>query len=180
MPDLQESAVSIYRRRRHRRAVFTLSFVIMLLLATVVYAGSYVQGWVHGASSKTEANAACAVAWSPRTLTPRDVTINVYNTTPRAGLAASVAQSLRTQGFHVASSGNDPMGGWVLGVAQIRHGRTGAPGALLAMRWLPGATAAQDGRTDATVDVVLGTKYTSVKAPPKGERSIVVTTRPGC
>ena len=179
MQDLQESAVSIYRRRRHRRAVFTLSFVIILLLGTVVYAASYVQGWVGVAAHKTVTNAACTVARSPRTLTPRDVTVNVYNTTPRAGLAASVAKSLQSQGFHVASTGNDPLGGWILGVAQIRHGRTGTARALLTMRWLPGATAMEDGRKDATVDVVLGGKFTSVTAPAPGSRSIV-DTRPGC
>lgn len=180
MQDLQESAVSIYRRRRHRRAVFTLSFVIMLLLATVVYAGSYVQGWVGDAAPKTAVKAACTVVATPRTLTPRDVTINVYNTTPREGLAASVAKSLRNQGFPVASTGNDPMSAWILDIAEIRHGRTGTGGALLTMRWLRGAKITQDERTDASVDVVLGVKFTSVSAPPKADRSIVVRTRPGC
>jgi hypothetical protein len=157
-----------------------LSFVIMLLLATVLYAASYVQGWVSSAAHKTAVNPACNVAASPRTFTPPDVAINVYNTTPREGLAAAVAKSLRNQGFHLANTGNDPMSAWIQDVALIRHGRAGAGGALLAMRWLPGAKITQDDRTDATVDVVLGTKFTAVSSPPKGQRSIVVRMRPGC
>lgn len=181
MQNLPETAVSIYRRRRRRRAVITLSFVSMLLLGTVAYAASYVQGWVGGPSAKSSVvAAACRAAGSTRTLSPRNVTLNVYNTTPREGLAASVANKLRSQGFRVEAIGNDPMGSWILGVAQIRHGRAGTGGALLAIRWLPGAEIMQDARTDASVDVVLGKKYRSVSAPPKTDRSITVKETPRC
>lgn len=171
MKYLQESGPSIYRRRRRRRAVITLTFITSLLFATAVYAASYVQGWVGTATPRLVASGACYGATSDQPLTPGGVTINVYNTTARTGLASSVARKLRRQGFEVAAVDNDPLGTSIQGVGEIRHGRTGAASAILAATRLPRARVVQDNRTDATVDLVLGKKFTSLSTPRKGALS---------
>ncbi|MHB8275114.1 MAG: LytR C-terminal domain-containing protein [Dermatophilaceae bacterium] len=167
MDQLHESGASIHRRRRRRRAAVTLILVALVLLGTFTYAAAYFQGWVGTRSPKTVASPSCQVATPVEALTPRTVTVNVYNSTNRAGLAASVAKSLRTQGFKVVDVANDPLGRSISGVGEIRHGRAGAAAATLAATRLPGAKLVLDNRTDATVDLVLGTKFTVLSVPPK-------------
>lgn len=180
MEYLQESGVSIHRRRRRQRAAFTLTVVPLLLLATFVYAASFIQGWVGSTAPKTVAGTACHGATSAQPVTPRVVTINVYNATNREGLAASVAKLLRRQGFKVATVSNDPLGMTIQGVGEIRSGPTGAAGASLAATRLSGARIVPDDRTDATVDLVLGYKFTALRTPPKGARSKPAKTAPAC
>jgi uncharacterized membrane protein (DUF485 family) len=176
----QEPAVSIHRRRRRQRAAITLTLVGSLLLATFVYAAAFVQGWVGTTASKAVVTAACHGATSATPVTPREVTINVYNSTNRDGLAASVAKLLQRQGFKVATIGNDPLSVSIQGVAEIRSGQAGAAGASLVATRLPGAKVVSDGRTDATVDVVLGYKFKVLSAPGKGVRPTVAKPTPSC
>ena len=174
----QESEASIRRRRqrRRRRAAITLTLVGLTMLGTFAYAAAYFQGWVGESAPKPAASAACRVVNPAKALTPNAVTINVYNATNRDGLAASVAKSLRTQGFRVAKVANDPLGKRIAGVGEVRHGKTGAPGATLAVTRLPGAKVVPDKRTDNTVDLVLGETFTALApiatgAPGKETRS---------
>jgi hypothetical protein len=175
---LHESGVSIYRRRRRQRAVITLTCVILLLFGTVVYAASYVQGWVGDTTPKAAANASCA---SDPALRPSRVTINVYNASNRTGLAAAVARSLERQGFKVATVDNDPLGKTLLGVGEIRTGQSGAAGAVLVAKRLAGARIMQDDRPDASVDLVLGKKFRALRVPPKAKTYVLAGVRPtGC
>jgi hypothetical protein len=162
---LHESAASIYRRRRRNRTIVTMTCVTLLLFGTVVYAASYVQGWVGASAPKVVANASCNGATSNQPLKPIGVTLNVYNATVRTGLAASVAGSLQKQGFKIATIDNDPLGKTILGVGEIRHGPSGLEGAILAAQRLPGATIVQDSRMDASVDLVLGKTFRALTAP---------------
>jgi uncharacterized membrane protein (DUF485 family) len=179
----QESSFSIHRRRRRQRAAITLTLVTVLLLASFVYAASFVQGWVGTRAPNTVgtlATSACHQATSAQPVTPQAVTINVYNATNRNGLAASVAKSLRRQGFKIATVSNDPLGMSILGVGEIRSGQAGAAAASLVATRLSGATVVPDGRTDATVDVVLGDKFTALSAPPKGAPPTAAKPTPSC
>ena len=167
MDYLHESALSIYRRRRRLRALLTMTCVAVLLLGSVVYASSHVMGWVGTATPKALANASCNGATSSQALKPGDVTINVYNSTARLGLAATVASSLQKQGFSIVTIDNDPLGKALLGVGEIRHGQSGLEGAKLAALRLPGAKLVLDGRMDASVDMVVGKRFRALKVPPK-------------
>src|SRR5471030_2732890 len=97
----QQSGASIHRRRRRRRAAITLSLVGLLMIGTFMYAAAYFQGWVGNKTPKPVASSACQTVTPAQALKPSVVTINVYNATSRAGLAASTAKSLRTQGFKI-------------------------------------------------------------------------------
>jgi LytR cell envelope-related transcriptional attenuator len=176
----QESAVSIHHRRRRRRAAITLTVVSALLLATFGYAASFIQGWVSPTTPKTLAIATCHSTTTVQPVTPSMVTINVYNATNRNGLAASVAKSLQGQGFKIASVANDPLGMSIQGVGEVRSGPAGAAGASLVATRLSGATVVPDGRTDATVDIVLGEKFTALSAPPKAAPPKTAKTTPSC
>jgi hypothetical protein len=164
---LHESAASIYRRRRHHRAIVTMTVVTLMLFGTVVYAAFYIQGWVGTPAHKTVANASCTAATSNQPLTPSGVTLNVYNATVRIGLAASVANTLQQEGFKIATIDNDPLGKTILGVGEIRHGPSGLEGAILAAQRLPGATLVQDSRMDASVDIVMGQAFSALTVPAR-------------
>lgn len=179
MDYLQESGSAIHRRRRRRRAVFTLTGVTLLLVATFGYSTAYVQGWV-GTTPGPAVSATCQPSTSGQPITPRVVQINVYNATDREGLASSVAESLQSQGFRVETVGNDPLGRTVQGVGEIRRGPTGAPHAAFAATRLPEARIVGDKRTDETVDVVLGNKFTALSAGPKRESTKRVKPKPSC
>jgi hypothetical protein len=165
---LKETEASVNHRRRQRRTTITLTAAAVLLLGTFAYAAAYYQGSVGDRSSTTpSASPSCQRGAPAQALTPRAVTINVYNATNRQGLAASVAKSLRSQGFKVGKIANDPLSKAIGGVGEVRRGPTGAAGATLAAARLSGAKVVADGRTDATVDLVLGNKFTALSAPPK-------------
>jgi hypothetical protein len=151
-----------------------LTLVALVMLGTFAYAAAYFQGWVGSRTPKPVASPACQVAPPVVALTPRAVTINVYNSTDRSGLAASVAKSLRTQGFTIADIANDPLGRPVAGVGEIRHGSTGAAAAAMASKRLSGAKLVLDGRPDASVDLVIGTNFRALSVPPK-----VAPAKPG-
>jgi len=164
---LPESGASILRRRRRRRAAITLSLVALLMLGTFAYAAAYFQGWVGSRSSASPTSQPCQSATPSKAPAPRVVTVNVYNATDRNGLAASVGKSLRTKGFKVAAVANDPFGRPVPGVAEIHYGRSGKAGATLVAKWFSGAKLSLDSRADASVDVVLGSRFTALSVPPK-------------
>lgn len=166
MDYLHQSAAEIYRRRRRHRTIMTMTLITLLLVSTVAYAASNVQGWIGAVGPNAAGKPTCsAVASKNKPLEPGDVTINVYNTTSRAGLASSVASSLETQGFQVATIDNDPLGRSIPSLGEIRHGLRGKAGAMLAAARLPGAALVQDDRMDASVDLVLGKTFKAIQEP---------------
>jgi LytR cell envelope-related transcriptional attenuator len=163
---LNETGISIHRRRRRRRAAITLILVCLALVGTFAYAAAYFQGWLDTKDPKPAASSACP-AVTPAALVPSDVTINVYNATNRGGLAASVAKSLRAQGFKIGQVANDPLGKRITGAGEVRHGQIGTAGATIVATRLAGARVVLDKRPDETVDLVLGNAFSALKAPPK-------------
>lgn len=180
MDYLHESATTIYRRRRRRRVLVTLTFVTLLLAGSLTYSAPYIKAWVVSLTPKASASPSCTQAVSTPTLTPSEVWLNVYNATAHVGLAASTADALLKQGFQVATVDNDPLGKPILGIGQIRYGPSGLPEALLVAKRMPGAIMVQDGRINATVDFVIGQRFTSVKVQPTIVLSMVARHTPHC
>lgn len=115
---------------------------------------------------------------------PATVTVNVYNATDRAGLAARTAADLKTRGFGIGKIANDPLGKSLTNVAEVRYGPAGKANAQLMVYYVPGATLVLDKRTDTTVDLVLGTKFKAV-APQKAvdtalAKPVPVASGDGC
>lgn len=163
---LRESATDIYHRRRRQRAYFTMTFVAVVLLGSVGFASSYVQAWV-GKGPKSLASVSCNGSAASQALKPGDVTVYVYNSTGRTGLAGTTGAAMQREGFLVATIDNDPLSRKIPGVGEIRHGPSGLEGAQLVAKRMPGAKLVLDDRTDATVDLVVGKKFRAVKVQPK-------------
>ena len=164
--DYEGGTASIRRRRQRRRATVTLTLVGLVMLGTFAYAAAYFQGWVAATPRSSKAAPACQVA-AAAALTPGAVTLNVYNATNRDGLAKSAAKSLLTQGFKIGHVTNDPLGKPIAGVGEVRHGKLGAANAALVAKRLPGAKIVLDKRTDNSVDLVLGKRFSSLRAPAR-------------
>jgi len=157
-----ESGASSSRRARRRRALITLGIVALMLFFAFWYAYSYYQ-----ASDERRATPrpTCTAAAGP--VLPADVTVNVYNATDRAGLAAKTATDVRKRGFRVSTVANDPLQRKVTIAAEVRLGPTGAKGSKLVLGLVKGSKAVKDSRTDSSVDLVLGDKYTKLTPAPK-------------
>jgi LytR cell envelope-related transcriptional attenuator len=113
---------------------------------------------------------------------PSEITMNVYNTTFRTGLASVVAKQLKGRGFKVKDVSNDPQKTLQMGTALIRYGDEGDLAAKIVAQHVPGATLRKDERAGTIVDVVIGNAYTAlvpeadVPAPaprPKAETPMV-------
>ncbi len=87
------------------------------------------------------------------------VTINVYNSTKRVGLAGDAAKLLGVRGFKIAKVENDPLGVVIEGEGEIRYGPKGEAGAQLMAYHFPSATLINDGRGGKRIDVALGTQF---------------------
>lgn len=169
-----ESGASLARRARRRRALITLGVVALMLFFAFWYAYSYYRG---SDKAKAAPSPSCTATSTART--PAQVTVNVYNATDRTGLAAKTAADVRKRGFKISTVSNDPLQKDVAGAAEVRYGPTGRESAKLVLTLVKGAKAVKDSRTDSSVDLVLGTKFTALTAPPKKAPSAAATT-PAC
>ncbi|CAB4939639.1 unannotated protein [freshwater metagenome] len=155
------------RRRRHP----VVTGLVVLLMMGVLFGATFgaVRLLRGGGTATPEAIATtpapCVTVTSrPGQLLPEPstITVNVFNATGRVGLAKSSATDLTARGFVIGRVANDPLGASLTGIAEIRYGTQGLANAQLVQFYLVGATLSPDKRTDATVDVVLGQKYTVV------------------
>jgi len=97
---------------------------------------------------------------------PKDVTVNVYNDTDRTGLAASVANQLKSRGFKIGKVAQDQDREVVRGTAELRFGPKGVGAAhLLAAHVLEADMVPDTARTEATVDLVLGLEFKQLATP---------------
>ena len=87
----------------------------------------------------------------------KDVHLEVYNSTRREGLAASVAAELKARGFNVDKIANQSTD--YAGTAVVVSGPAGESGAFNVQRNIAGTEYVQDARTDATVDVYLNNGF---------------------
>jgi hypothetical protein len=96
--------------------------------------------------------------------TPNDkINLNVYNSTSRPGLARTVADEFLARKFVVGNVSNINAG--YRGVAAVVSGAAGQSAALTVQRNVPGSDYFQDGRTDASVDVILAQDYKALVPP---------------
>lgn len=91
---------------------------------------------------------------------PAQITVNVYNTTFRSGLATDVSKQLTGRGFVSGTYGNDPDNGFLPDdVAVIRHGEDGVDAARVVAQHVPGARLQLISRGGTSVDVLLGNRF---------------------
>jgi hypothetical protein len=152
--------------------------VLGLLAVAVLVAGRW--GWAQltqpfgdataAATPTAEASPTCTPAPKPQQDAlpkPATITVNVYNAGRVQGLAANAAGQLEAQGFVIGAVDNDPLGKQLAGVGEIRSAAGPEAKAKVEqlLRYLPGATWVQDGRTDGTLDFAAGAGFTTVTEP---------------
>ncbi len=139
MSHVVESATS-RRHRRNRRTAIVLVVLVALLAGAFYYAATYFnRPSTPAASSDCPTGDFTAGAGAAAALAPGQVTVNVFNSTKRAGLAASTAKDVKARGFVVGQVTNDPAKKKIDGPAEVRFGPNGKAGAELVVKLVDGA-----------------------------------------
>jgi len=157
---------SSQRARKRRRTAITLLVAVALLAVAFYYASSYFKKQPTASaacSSATRTTPAPAVQGGPPS--PGQITVNVYNATGRDGLAGDAAKTVKARGFVVGTVANDPARKQVAGTAEVRYGKNGEAAAKVVSALVAGAAPVTDARADASVDLVLGSGFTTIAAP---------------
>jgi hypothetical protein len=89
-------------------------------------------------------------------------TLNVYNSTQRHGLAANTAAQLKQRGYVIGQVTNDPLKANLTISAQVRGAKSQTAELREVAAEVPGAQIQTDTRNDPSVDLVLGTGFTSL------------------
>jgi hypothetical protein len=165
-----ESDASRGRRRRRRRALITLCVVALMLFFAFWYAYSYYRSddSRHVATPKPSCTTSVPI-------TPKSVKVNVYNATDRNGLAAKTATQVKARGFTIGTVANDPLNRTINKPAQVRYGSAGKDRATLVLALVKGAEPVLDKRTDTTVDLVIGERFTALAPAPKAANAKATT-----
>ena len=156
-----ESGISS-RRRRQRRTAITLLLTMLFLGGAFYWAWSYIRdGGPGGAAATPGATSTCSFT------DPRVVTVNVYNSTNKAGLAGAAAAMLREDGFNVGSVANDPLDRDLPGFIELRYGLDGAPFAQAYKNYFQTRVSLFPVEREGTdLDLVLGDGFDSFDPPP--------------
>lgn len=173
-----ESGMSTQRRKQRRTAI-TLLLTLLLLFGAFWWAWAYIRvGDEVGAEDGNTGPVS-----EDGCIDAKNVTFNVYNATPRPGLAKSAADALTAAGFTVGAVANDPERKQLPGNAEIRFGADGEPYALsFRDDYAQVVSMTPDERTGTTVDVVLGDTFQGwgpfPPTGPCGDQATAPTSNP--
>jgi hypothetical protein len=109
---------------------------------------------------------------------PASITVQVLNSTDRAGIAAAATTALQTDGFITVKQDNDTDAakygshGLIAETAEIRYASAQAPAAKLLAYFFPGAKLVQRDGQNATVLVALGSAFQQVTATADAQAKI--------
>lgn len=137
-----------------------MTVIVLLVLGIGAGAYAYSQGWLGDPDADVPVTTlpTCPPA-TAAPVTAADVHVNVYNSTSRSGLAATVATALGKRSFVVETVANDPLHANVTGTALVRYGSEGVEAAKLVRAQVPEATMRHDKRKGTDVDLVLGDAF---------------------
>jgi len=153
-PDPDDSA------RLRRRVVHGVVLVLLvgIIIAAIITALAIISGQLKIPTPEASKQPAAVCPTATFDYTPNDkINLNVYNATSRAGLARTVADEFAARKFVVGTVANTQDA--YRGVAAVVSGAAGQSAAFSVQRNLPGSDYFQDGRTDASVDVILSADY---------------------
>ncbi|MFF9013088.1 LytR C-terminal domain-containing protein [Streptomyces sp. NPDC014870] len=181
------------RRPRHRRRIVLAAGAAVVVLGAAGWGTLQLVDVFSGGSTddtKTTAGrgADCKPVVPKATGTPvaalpkpSQITVNVYNATPRSGLAKSTADELKKRGFVIGKVGNAPAAydKKVPGAAVLLGGPTATKGAFPVLgTQLKGATTKTDPRATADVDLIIGTAFKSLDAKTTADAALVALNKP--
>ncbi len=173
MSAMRESAIRPTPKRR--RPIWGILVLVALGMVALFVIGFGISLLFRGESEPVADSSASAMASAasepcvttmviPAQILPvtSTVSINVYNSTNRVGLAGDTADVMRARGFIVKKVANDPKTPKVAGVGEIRYGPKAEAAAQLLTYYLPGAELVPLGRTGKNVDFVVGKQFDAV------------------
>jgi hypothetical protein len=159
-----------------RRPLPALGFLLALTVLTSIVWWRVLHRNDDTASAKgkpTSQQSACGA--SAKLPAPRSVSVQVLNGSGRDGLAGQVSDQLKARGFATAEPDNAAS---LAGVAEIRYGAAGKPGATLLGYYLPGAKLVTVARPDARVDITLGKTFSALATPAAVNKAIAAAKKP--
>lgn len=162
-----ENPVRLRRRVAHG---VVLVLLLGLIAAAIIVALAIMNGQlkIPTTAGSDEPRTACPSATFD--YTPNDrINVNVYNSTSRPGLARSVADELLARNFVVGAVANTEASH--RGVAAVVSGAAGQSAAFSVQRNLSGSDYFQDGRTDASVDLILAVDYQELVAADRVDQT---------
>jgi len=159
------------RHKHERQAVIFGTMIAGLLVvglgATAVYTGLISSPFKRPFSTPAQTAAVQPVPCLPAGTRPvgyKDVAVRVLNGTDHAGLAGVVATALKQRGFAVKSTGNYPTRP-LSGTVRVVAGPNGIGAAYTLAAQILDARIVLDARKDASVDLAVGTEFTTLLDP---------------
>ncbi|MEV6244664.1 LytR C-terminal domain-containing protein [Streptomyces sp. NPDC051742] len=177
------------RPHRRRRIVLAAGAAVIVLGAAgwgtlqLVDVFSGEEGKKTTAGKQTDCKPVARATTAPAVALPKpgQITVNVYNATPRSGLAKTTADELRKRGFKIGKVGNAPTAydKKVPGAGLLLGATTAAKGAFPVLgTQLKGATTKTDTRGTADVDLIIGTAFKNLAPKATADAALVALTKP--
>ncbi len=111
---------------------------------------------------------------------PSSITVDVYNSTTRQGLAGTTAGQLEKRGFVIGAIANDPLGKALAGTAEIRYGPKGKSRAIVVAAQVPDSKLVNDKRKNKTVAMSLGKAFEGLATPEEAAAALSPSPSPTC
>ncbi|MFG2144307.1 LytR C-terminal domain-containing protein [Streptomyces sp. NPDC048696] len=184
-------------RRPRRRGRILLAAVAAVVVLGLIGWGTIQLIDVFGGSDDTKKDAAagaghdCPASPKPSASTatvaagalpkPAQITVNVYNATPRGGLAKETADELKKRGFAIGKVGNAPQeydkkvtgNGILLGAPAATRGSFAVLGTQL-----KGTTQKTDTRATPDVDLILGSTFQTLDPEKDAATALATLAKP--
>jgi hypothetical protein len=158
--------------RLRRRIVHGVVLVLLLglIAGAIITALAIINGHLKlpSTAASDEPRTTCPAATFDYT-PPEQINLNVFNSTSRPGLARTVADELLARKFVVGNVANTEAA--YRGVAAVVSGAAGQSAAFTVQRHVPGSDYFQDGRTDASVDVIVAGDYKELAAADRVDQT---------
>ncbi|WP_371604813.1 LytR C-terminal domain-containing protein [Streptomyces sp. NBC_01220] len=173
-------------RRRSKLVLAAIASVVALGLAgwgTLQLIDVFTGGDKQASAADRKADCPTAAPAAPAKVLPKPakITVNVYNATPRGGLAKAAADELKKRGFTIGKVGNATAtyDKKVVGTGLL----LGAPAAVdgtfpVLGTQLPGAATKTDARKGADIDLIIGTKFKAFSPPQTAATALTALTKP--
>jgi hypothetical protein len=180
------------RRPRHRRRIALAAVAGVVALGLAGWGTSQLIHVLNGDGEQTSAASrkpTCKASKVQAKALPKpgQIKVNVYNATPRGGLAQSTAEELKKRGFVIGKVGNAsaaydkkvPGAGILVGAPTASDSSLSVLGTQLT-----GATPKTDTRKTRDVDLILGTAFKTLTVPKVANQALTAlskpATDPGC
>lgn len=178
------------RRPRNRRKIVLAAVAAMAALGlagwgTVQLIDAFTGGGAKisasGGSTRCKPTPTPSPSAAPPPPLPRQITVNVYNATPRSGLAKSTADELKKRGFRIGKVGNASAAydKKVPGTAVLLGASTAQNGAFRVLgTQVQGFQAKTDTRRTADVDFIIGTAFKALDAKASADVALAALSQP--